>query len=196
MIPVSAKRFWQLLTTSLVHECPTGNAGQWTSGMYKALHRVQSQLNLWCQCKAHEDPKTGASFECMQIDFLWFENEKWANLPKDEAEWVPAAVAIEHENLWVPRASDVDHWKVSQIAAPLRVFIGYVSTPDEIDPAASRIKSREERWYGIPEGEALVVFGHGNMHIRNFRAWSSEQGKGATWCLLPGASEEPASAAP
>lgn len=171
---VTARQFWEKLLDALREEAPSGYGAQWTAGMYAALHGVQAHFGLWCQCNAHCGRPHGSDGERLGIDLTWFREHP--ALSGDEQEWVPPVVAIEHENLYGPRERSVDHWKVSQIATPLRVFIGYVSKPTDVDGAGRTLKDRESRWHTVANGEALVVLGHKKMCCGCFRAWCTPQG--------------------
>ncbi len=110
----------------------------------------------------------------MGIDFTWYAS--------GEDEWVPPLVAIEHENLWDDFERQRDHWKVNMIASPLRVFIGYTRSADQVDEAAANLTAHEHKWYRVENGEALIILGHGKMET-DFRAWATPQGTEA-WTEL------------
>lgn len=145
--------------------------------MYGALHAVQSSLNYWCQCGRHGRLPAGSVGERLKIDLLWFSQDT-QGLQSGEEEWIAPVVAIEHENDYTDAARSVDHWKVSQVAALLRVFIGYTRHGNNIDVASKVLRDRESRWRPVPGGEALIILGHSQMQYGCFRAWWARQGQG------------------
>lgn len=178
----SAKLFWERFCDSLVEGRPQGYGKAWTLGIYRTLHRAQGK-HFWCQCEKHlldeanPSRSLGQNGERLNIDFLWFP-------PSAEHEdWIAPLVAIEHENLYESRDRSVDHWKVSLIAAPLRVFIGYVKEPNEIEAAAKELRDRESCWHAVEGGQSLIILGHAEMEYPCFRGWWSLQGK-SDWSAL------------
>ncbi len=170
---VTASRFWNEFTKALKRSAPQGYGASWTRGMGKVLHSVQDALGLWCQCRQHTNRKNGRNGERMGVDFTWY--------PAVENEWVAPVAAIEHENAWSEHERKVDYWKVNQIAAPLRVFIGYVRSADEVEPAAKDLMQHEGEWNPVPNGEAMIIIGHDGMPLGGFRAWACKQGDASTW---------------
>lgn len=177
---ITANDFWAQFKLQVAAAQPSGYGGAWTVGMYDVLHRVQRHFGVWCQCKVHpkSQQRDGRSGERMGIDFTWF--------PMTGSEWIAPLVAIEHENLWTDIARSVDHWKVNQIAASLRVFIGYVQGAQHVLPAAQELMSQEGEWtpvrLGRPQG--MIILGHGGMTPADFSAWVCEQGDTQSWRKL------------
>lgn len=165
---VTAKIFWELFCKEVrvTSEADGYGAVGWTSLMTTVLHGVQDSLGLWCQCRGHQGPN-GRKGERMGIDFTWYSN--------GADEWVPPLVAIEHENQWHSQERLRDHWKVSQIASPLRVFIGYTKTESELERAADELKVHEDKWFSIKDGESIIILGYAHMQ-KDFRAWITRQG--------------------
>lgn len=167
---ITANQFWSSFTKIVGGQTPAGLGELYTSGMYAVLHRVQSDLGkLWCQCRYHpRGAADGAAGERLSLDFAWFSAES-------ADDWQPILVAIEHENLWSDLARSVDHWKVNQVATPLRVFFGYVSNSQDPVAAAESLMRRETRWTAVDGGESLIVIKR-NAEDDPFRAWASKQG--------------------
>lgn len=180
-MPTTAVEFWDRFCPAVEERKPTGVRRAWTQGMYDVLHKVQEQLGLRCQCTAHPKASTGGSHENLKLDFTWFAPHPHLSL--EEQQWVPIDVAIEHENVWKPFARSLDHWKVNQIGAYLRVFIGYVGKDEQVDQAASALMAREDRWFSVPGGQTLIIIGNCTQDYR-FRAWWTRQGVRA-WIELP-----------
>ena len=173
---VTAREFWQALCSELQRVQPRGYGTAWTTGMYEVLHGVQRRFRLWCQCGAHASAADGQNREMLEIDFTWFAGEN---------DWDAPVVAIEHENSHVRAERAKDHWRVNQVAAPLRVFIGYVGARRSLDAAAAELREREARCNQVVGGEALLLMGYANMDVTDFRAWSCLQGEPSTWRELP-----------
>jgi len=176
---VSADEFWEKFKKEVLAAKPFGYGGSWSAGMYDALHRVQTGLKLWCQCKSHPvATRNGRNGERMGIDFTWY--------PNGNNEWVAPLVAIEHENLWTDQARNVDHWKVNQIAAPLRVFIGYVSKEADVQGVANELMKRESEWNAVSgdTAEGMIILGHDGMAHGDFAAWACRQGDATSWRRL------------
>lgn len=182
-----AKDFWKKFSAAMKEVEPEGYGKDWTDGIYKTLHKMQKEEGFWCQCAKHsEDEGTstlGQKGERLNIDLMWF-----PSLAKNE-DWIAPVVAIEHENLYKEIERSIDHWKVSQVAAPLRVFIGYVSTPDEIEHAAKILRDRERFWNAVEGGQSLIIMGHKEMNYGCLRGWLSPQGK-MDWVELHGPAGE------
>lgn len=179
-MPISANRFATEFVDAATAPRDHGYGGRWTQAMYSLLHDVQRRLDLWCQCQHHDNQPDGGSGERLKVDLLWFP-KTILDLAEDEQEWVAPLVAIEHENGYRARDRAIDHWKVSQVAAPLRVFIGYTNSASQMSSAAEMLQRRESRWNVIQNGEALIVLGHSNMKFECFRLWSAKQGSKEPW---------------
>jgi hypothetical protein len=180
---IDAGIFWEKFQPAVRAARPEDYGAKWTEGMYAALHRVQSELGLWCQCRFHRDTNNGRSGERLGIDFMWYPGIT-PGLDEHESEWIPPLVAIEHENSWSSSSRSVDHWKVSQITAPLRVFIGYTSKARDVETEAKKLQAREPRWHAVDGGQAMIIFGHNRMNHTGFRAWCAPQ-RADTWIELP-----------
>jgi hypothetical protein len=179
---IRASQFWGQFAQQLQQVGANGYGRDWTKGMYDVLHRVQRGLGaLWCQCGEHPTQTDGGSNERLRIDMLWFEAD--SGLAPDEEQWAPPLVAIEHENDYSAVSQASDHWKVSQVASRLRVFIGYSRQPRNVETEARILQARESRWMAVPNGEALLIFGHRDMNVSDFRAWSAPQGR-SEWTEL------------
>jgi hypothetical protein len=162
---VSALEFWRSFRSHVRESSMTGYGGEWTASMYAALHRVQDELGLWCNCLDQHRPSHGASGELLKIDMMWFR--------RDGEQWDPPVVAIEHENAWDANAALIDFWRVSQVCALLRVCIVYTRRAVDVDPLRERLLgvAHEHGWRRPPMAEDLLVIGHGEMEAGDFRAW-------------------------
>jgi hypothetical protein len=102
---------------------------------------------------------------------MWFD-------PKG-GDWDAPLLALEHENNHSRAAARKDCWRVFQIAAPLRIFIGYTSTEETQVRRVSELSSMRDpkqgsRVHMLPGGEDIVLIGHYEM--QDFTDW-----KGAIW---------------
>jgi hypothetical protein len=173
---ISAVAFWEAFKGAVPAHLPRNGQGLWSMAMFDVLHRAQSRFDVWCQCRQHPSGFAGHSGERMGIDFTWY--------PNTDEIWSAPIVAIEHENTWRDAGRDQDHWKVNQIAATLRVFIGYCRTLQHVDDYADTLRHRETNWLSVPAGEALLILGYAGMPVDGFHAWSCQQGRPDTWQKL------------
>jgi hypothetical protein len=116
----------------------SGGRNDWTELMYRVLHGVKDDLGLWCECKeaSHHDDQPGTvPGERLHIDFFWYHrapgHEARAKLPEEL--YQPPCIVIEHEN--AGERLEYNLWKLSQLAAPLRILIGYADArgPRNVD---------------------------------------------------------------
>jgi hypothetical protein len=141
--------------------------------MFPLLHKVQLDLGAWCRCAvADEIPGQHAPRgEYLKIDMMWFN-------PKGGF-WDAPLMALEHENAHSRGAARHDCWRVFQIAAPLRIFIGYTSTEKTQARRVTELRNMRDpqkgnRVHMLPGGEDIVLIGHYEM--RDFNDW-----KGTVW---------------
>ena len=105
-----------------------GGCADWTELMYRVLHQVKDDLKLWCECKMaehHEKQPGTVRGERLHIDFFWYHRVPGHETRAKSVEEVyqPPCIVIEHEN--ADARLEYNLWKLSQLAAPLRVLIGY-----------------------------------------------------------------------
>jgi hypothetical protein len=154
-----------------------GSGADWTAGMYKLLHGLRTDFGLHCECRqAHPDQKPTTPGERMHIDFFWY--------LADSGAWASPVAVIEHENL--AEGAMADWWKIAQLAAPLRVFIGYARTQALVERFSYGLQTiaHEERWFLPPGTEDLLIVGdYADCSV--FRAWTRSAGAG--WTELPDA---------
>jgi hypothetical protein len=109
----------------------------------------------------------------MNIDFCWY--------PKNCGRLGAPVVVIEHEN--IEQNLLEDFWKVSQLAAPLRVCIGYATTAAGIERLSRQAleSSEHERWPCPEYSEDLLILG--DYEVCAFHAWTRAGTSG--WKGLP-----------
>jgi hypothetical protein len=101
---------------------------------------------------------------------MWF--------PRQGTDYDAPEFALEHENHYGWHETAKDFWRVFQVAAPLRVFVGYARTDAE-ERMEKLVELRSPRWRGdrfhrLPKGEDILLVGHRRM--QNFEDWC-----GAVW---------------
>lgn len=144
--------------------------GIWSPHMFETLHAVRDDFGLWCKCEFGEKSAShGVKGEFLKIDMMWF--------PKGErtGEYDVPVFALEHENRHTDYHAKEDFWRVFQVAAPLRVFIGYAmeNRATALVDALSDMRwvKGRDRFNQLPGGEDIALVGAYPM-----QGWESWQG--------------------
>lgn len=162
-------------------------AWEWSQTMSGVLHNVRSDFALWCKCKLAGDGtghgkavqrrnltkvgaenEFGSDGEFLSIDMMWFEPGGAAH------DYDPPLMALEHENNHRDIDAMADFWKVLQVAAPLRIFIGYTResrVPGLVDELARlRWDGGRDRCHSLPGGEDIALVG--GYQMKGWESWS------------------------
>ncbi|REG31009.1 hypothetical protein ATI61_106479 [Archangium gephyra] len=141
----------------------------WTTHMFEVLHRMQHRFAMHCLCE-HGDGKHHEPGEALEIDLMWFK--------RNGGTYDVPLLALEHENSYLAAEAKKDFWRVFQVAAPLRVFIGYSRNNPE-QRLEELVTLRSKGWQGdlfhrLQGGEDIALVGQRGMG--GFNSWY-----GAVW---------------